>query len=158
MKSMYGGLPWLNQHHDFQGSFLTLLHPCALLVGVMAIALFIMHGNLYLILKTEGPLQEKLRRWTGYTIPAYLICFILLHVITVSTCPQIQGALRQRWWILVPLLVLSLLFTLNIWRETGKVRAGWAFVSSCLSILTLLLLVGAAIYPNIVLYTYISYC
>ena len=151
-----GNIVWgvpLNEYHDFQGNLVTLLHPYTLFVGVMAIVLFIMHGNLYLILKTEGPLQEKLRRWAKYTIPAYLICFILLHVFTVSSCPQIQAALRQRWWILVPLLVLSLLFTLNIWRETSKARAGWAFVSSCLSILTLMLLVGAAIYPNFVFST-----
>jgi cytochrome d ubiquinol oxidase subunit II len=151
-----GNIVWgvpLNEYHDFQGNFLTLLHPYTLFVGLMAIVLFIMHGNLYLILKTEGPLQEKLRRWAGYTIPAYLICFILLHVFTVSTCPQIQAALHQRWWILLPLLVLSLLFTLNIWRETRKERAGWAFVNSCLSILTLMLLVGAAIYPNFVFST-----
>jgi cytochrome d ubiquinol oxidase subunit II len=151
-----GNIVWgvpLNEYHDFQGNFLTLLKPYALFVGVMAIVLFIMHGNLYLTLKTEGPLQEKLRRWTSYTVPAYLICFILLHVITVSTCPHIQTALGQRWWLLIPLLVLSLLFTLNIWRETRKARAGWAFVSSCLSILTLMLLVGAAIYPNFVFST-----
>jgi len=143
------GIP-LNENHDFQGSFLTLLNPYALFVGVMALGVLIMHGNLYLILKTEGTLQERLRHWAGYTIPAYLVCFILLHVITVSTSPQIQAALGQRWWLLGPLLMLSLLFTLNIWRENRRNRAGWAFVSSCLAILTLMLLVGAAIYPTIV--------
>jgi cytochrome d ubiquinol oxidase subunit II len=146
------GIP-LNQNHDFQGNFLTLLHPYTLFVGVMAIVLFIMHGNLYLILKTEGPLQEKMRHWAGYTIPAYLVCFILLHVITVSTCSQIQAALAQRWWLLGAILAISLLFTVNIWRETRKGRAGWAFVSSCFSILTLMLLVGAALYPTIVFST-----
>ncbi len=146
------GIP-LNQNHDFQGSFLSLLHPYALFVGVMAVVLFLMHGNLYLILKTEGPLQDRLRRWAGYTIPAYLVCFILLHVITVSTCPQIQAVLPQRWWLLGAILALSLLFTGNIWRETRRGRSGWAFVSSCLFILTLMLLVGAALYPTIVFST-----
>jgi cytochrome bd ubiquinol oxidase subunit II len=151
-----GNIVWgvpLNEYHDFQGNLLTLLHPYPLFVGVMAIVLFIMHGNLYLILKTDGARQEKLRRWARYTIPAYLLCFILLHVITVSTCSQIQAALPQRWWLLGIILALSLLFTLNIWRETSNGRAGWAFVSSCLSILTLMLLVGVAIYPNIVFST-----
>jgi len=109
-----------------------------------------MHGILYLILKTEGPLQEKLRRWARCTIPFYLVCFILLHVITIFTCPQIRAVLPQRWWILGPILLLSLLFSWNIWRQTRRANAGWAFVSSCLSILTLMLLVGAAMYPNIV--------
>ena len=143
------GIP-LNENHDFQGSFLTLLNPYALFVGVMALVLLVMHGNLYLVLKTEGPLQERLRHWAGYTIPAYLVCFLLLHVITVSTCPQIQAALGQRWWLLGLILSLSLLFTVNIWRENRRGRAGRAFVSSCLAILTLMLLVGAAIYPTIV--------
>jgi cytochrome d ubiquinol oxidase subunit II len=143
----------LRQQPDFQGNFLTLLNPYALFVGLTSLALFIMHGNLYLILKTEGPLQERLRQWTRFTIPFYLICFVLLHVITVSACPHIRAALGPRWWVLGPLLLLSLLFTLNIWRETGRGREGWAFLSSCLAILTLMLLVGAAIYPNIVFST-----
>jgi cytochrome bd ubiquinol oxidase subunit II len=148
-----GNIVWgvpLNQFHEFQGDFFTLLNPYSLFVGLVAVVLLVMHGNLYLILKTEGPLQAKLRQWARYTIPAYLVGFVLLHVITVSTCPQIRAALPQRWWILGLLLVLSLLFSANIWRETQRGRAGWAFMSSCLAILTLMLLVGGAMYPTLV--------
>jgi cytochrome d ubiquinol oxidase subunit II len=146
------GIP-LNQYHDFQGNFLTLLHPYALFVGVTALAVFTMHGNLYLILKTEGVLQEKLRKWAKFTVPFYLFCFLVLTVITIFNCPHIQEALKQRLWLLGPLLLLSVLVTFNILRETRRGREGWAFVSSCLSILTLMLLFGLAVYPNIVFST-----
>lgn len=151
-----GNIAWgipLNQHHDFQGTFSTLLHPYALFVGLTTIAVFIMHGNLYLILKTEGALQAKLREWAKFTVPFYLICFLLLNVITIFAIPHIQAALGSRLWLLGPLLALSLLVTFNILRETRRNREGYAFVSSCLSILTLMLLFGVAVYPNLVFST-----
>src|SRR3954468_21107968 len=61
------GIP-LDHKHDFQGNLLTLLNPYSLLVGVASVALMTMHGNLYLILKTEGALQQQLVRWTKLTV------------------------------------------------------------------------------------------
>ncbi len=54
-----GNIVWgspLDGKFDFQGNFLTLLHPYSLFVGVTTVALFAMHTNLYLTLKTDGSL------------------------------------------------------------------------------------------------------
>jgi cytochrome d ubiquinol oxidase subunit II len=70
-----GNLIWgipLDARHEYQGGFLTLLRPYPLLVGVTTVALMVMHGNLYLILKTDGELGERLRRWSRRTVPIYL--------------------------------------------------------------------------------------
>jgi cytochrome d ubiquinol oxidase subunit II len=143
------GIP-LDGRHEFQGNFLTLLHPYALGVGVTAAALFIMHANLYLILKTAGSLQQQLRQWTTLTVPAYLTGFLVLNSITIFTCPHIAAALRQRPLILSVSFVAALLVTFNILRELRRGHEGRAFVSSCLSIVTLMLLFGAAVYPNLI--------
>ncbi len=148
-----GNIAWgipLDASHEFQGTVFTLLHPYALFVGVTAAALFIMHANLYLILKTEGRLQEQLRQWTKLTVPAYLASFLVLNALTIFNCPHIEAALRQRPFILGVCFVAALLVTFNILREVRHRHEGRAFVSSCLSIVTLMLLFGAAVYPTLV--------
>ena len=146
------GIP-LDRHHEFLGNLLTLLHPYPLFVGLTAVALMVMHGNIYLVLKTEGALQEKLRGWTRRTIPFYLACFLVLNVVTVFFCPHIEAALRQRPVLLGLLFLLTTAVTLNIPREARRGHEGRAFVSSCLSIVTLMLLFGASVYPTMVFST-----
>ena len=151
-----GNLVWgipLDANHQFQGSLATLLHPYALFVGVTAVALFAMHANLYLVLKTDGALQATLMRWTRRTVPAYLACFVALNGLTLLFCPPIGAALRARPLLLVATLLASVAVTGNILREIRRGREGRAFLSSCGSIVTLMLLFGAAVYPNLVVST-----
>src|SRR6516225_4492829 len=94
----FGNIVWgipLDSGREFQGDLLTLLHPYALFTGFTTVVLFIMHANVYLVLKTEGALQEKLMRWTRFAVPAYLACFVAFHVVTVFACPHIGAAFRQ---------------------------------------------------------------
>ena len=42
-------------------TFIDLLNPFALLFGVTTVVMFALHGSLYLLLKTEGLLQERIR-------------------------------------------------------------------------------------------------
>jgi cytochrome bd ubiquinol oxidase subunit II len=152
----FGNIVWgipLDSAREFQGNFFTLLHPYALFTGVTTVLLFIMHANVYLVLKTEGPLQQKLMKWTKLTVPAYLACFVALNAITLLACPHIVAALRQRPWILGALFVVALPVTFNILREIWEKRPGRAFVSSCAALVLHLLLFGAAVYPNLVFST-----
>lgn len=144
------GIP-LDVKHEFQGNILTLLNPYALLVGVTSVALMTMHGNLYLILKTEGELQEQLIRWSKRTIPAFLICFVTLNLVTIFTCPHLKAVLQDRAFILGGIVLFALLVTFNIPREVRKKNEGRAFISSCLSIITMMILFGATIYPDLVI-------
>jgi cytochrome bd ubiquinol oxidase subunit II len=152
----FGNIVWgipLDSGREFQGDLLTLLHPYALFTGVTVVALFIMHANLYLVLKTEGPLQQKLMRWTKFTVLAYLTCFVALNAITLLACPHIEAALRGRPLILGAIFVVALAVTFNILREVRKGHAGHAFVSSGLALALHMLLFGAAVYPVVVFST-----
>ncbi|MBM3792181.1 MAG: cytochrome d ubiquinol oxidase subunit II, partial [Acidobacteria bacterium] len=60
------GVP-LGGDYEFMGSFGGLLNPYALLVGVTTLALFMMHGAIYLVLKTDGDVQVKVRGWVNNT-------------------------------------------------------------------------------------------
>jgi len=66
------GIP-LNEARDYTGTFLDLLNPYSLLVGILAVSLFAMHGCIYLLLKTSGALHERVRGWVNRTIVAFIV-------------------------------------------------------------------------------------
>ena len=61
MGNIVWGIP-LDAKGEFAGTLLGLLHPYALLMGVTTVALFMMHGAIYLHMKTEGTLQARVRQ------------------------------------------------------------------------------------------------
>lgn len=52
------GVP-IDAHMNYLGTFLELLNPYALLGGVTSVALFTLHGTLFLAMKTDGPVYER---------------------------------------------------------------------------------------------------
>jgi cytochrome d ubiquinol oxidase subunit II len=146
------GIP-LDSGREFDGDLTTLLHPYALFTGLTTVALFIMHANVYLVLKTDGPTEVNVMRWTAITVPAYLACFVAFNAITLLACPHIVAAFRERPLLLGSLFIVGLLVTINILREVWKKCAGRAFVSSCAALVLHVLLFSAAVYPNLVFST-----
>ncbi|HIX20600.1 MAG TPA: cytochrome d ubiquinol oxidase subunit II [Candidatus Akkermansia intestinigallinarum] len=63
----------------YTGSFLSLLNPFALLCGIVSLLMFTFHGANYLILRTDGALQQRARR-TG------LITGLLTAVLALAAC------------------------------------------------------------------------
>ncbi len=148
-----GNIAWgvpLDERHEFAGSFLGLLHPYALLLGVTTVALFMMHGAIYALMKTEGPLHEKLRGWINHTIIFFIICYAVTTMATLLYVPHMAARVRAHPW-LFSVALLNMLAIANIPREIHHGRPGWAFVSSCVAMAALMGLFGLEMYPHLVL-------
>ncbi len=142
------GIP-LGPDHEFRGSFFSLLHPYPLLVGITTVALFMMHGAIYLILKTEGDLHNKLRGWVRGTIIFFVLCYGATTLTTLLFVPHMTAALRQSPGLFV-LPLFNLLTVANIPREIHHHRDFRAFLSSCAVIATLMALFGIGMFPAMV--------
>ncbi|MEO0794265.1 MAG: cytochrome d ubiquinol oxidase subunit II [Verrucomicrobiota bacterium] len=149
MGNITWGIP-LDRQFEYTGGLLTLIHPYSVFLGITTVALFAMHGNIYLILKTEGELQARLRRWIKITIPIYVICFLIFNFWTIYACEHIESAIAERGPILTVLAVLSVLAVGAIPREIHKGRESRAFFFSCLQMAFLMMLFGVGVYPNMV--------
>ena len=149
MGNITWGIP-LDQNHEYIGGFFNLLHPYAIFLGIMTVSLFLMHGNIYLIMKTEGELQEKLRKSVKITIPIYIACFLIFNFWTMYACPHIEAALERRPIELGSFFVLALLTVGAIPREIHKGREFRAFIYSCLGMAFLMTLFGLSVYPNMI--------
>jgi cytochrome d ubiquinol oxidase subunit II len=146
-----GNLVWgvpLDGRGEFSGTSLSLLTPYPLLVGTTAVALMTMHANLFLLLKTEPPLLDRLARLAKATIPLYLACFVLLNAATLVFLDSARVVVTERWWLLGPLCAASFAVTLAIPGQVRRGRIGRAFVLSCLSIASLMALFGATVFPR----------
>jgi cytochrome d ubiquinol oxidase subunit II len=143
------GVP-IGPDKEFAGNFLGLFNPYALLVGVTTLALFIMHGAIYLTLKTDGDFQNRIRGWVKRTVGIFVVFYIVLTTATLTTVPHMTERFRE-----VPLLlifpVLTMLAIANIPRETTHRREFRAFLSSAAAIAGMLALFGIGLYPNILI-------
>ena len=55
------GIP-IGPDKEFAGTFWSLINPYTLIVGVTTVSLFMMHGTIYAVMKTEGELQKTIER------------------------------------------------------------------------------------------------
>jgi len=147
-----GNIAWgvpLGPDYGYTGGFLDLLHPYALLVGVTTVALFAMHGCIYLVLKTEGRLQQRVRGWVNRIIVAFIICYVMTTVATLLFVPQMTEPFKAHPLLLI-VPVLNALAIANIPREVHHGRELRGFLSSCAAMGALMLLFGLGMYPNMV--------
>jgi cytochrome d ubiquinol oxidase subunit II len=146
--SLLLGIP-LDARGEFVGTTRDLLHPYALVVGAMTVALFALHGAVYLELRTEGDLRRRAHRaaWSAYG--TFLLLFLLVTMFTLVEVPRATARLREAPWLWgVP--VLNALAIANIPRALFHGRPGETFASTCAVIVALVALLGAALFPHLV--------
>ena len=143
------GVP-LAPDHEFAGTFLGMLHPYALLLGITTLALFMMHGAIYMVLKTEGALHDKFRRWVNNGIIFFVICYATATMATLIYLPHMTASMKE-YPILFGIALLNMLAIANIPREIHKRADFKAFLSSSTAVAALLALFGLGIFPNIVI-------
>lgn len=75
------GLPFrldVDLRAHYEGGFLALFAPFALLAGVLSVAMLVLHGAAWLAVKIEpGPVQERARRWGLVAAPLAIALFAL---------------------------------------------------------------------------------
>jgi len=142
------GVP-LDERGLYIGSFGDLLGPYPVLVGLLAVALFAMHGAIFLFLKTEGEVQERLGKWMWHAWGMFLVLYLLTTMYTLLTVPTATENFRRHPWV-GGVVVVSVLAIANIPRTLFAGKYGQAFLSSSLTIATLVLLFAVAVFPNIV--------
>jgi cytochrome bd ubiquinol oxidase subunit II len=134
---------------EYAGTFFDLLGPYPLVVGVFVVSIFAMHGAIYLYLKTEGELQKRMLPLMWKTFGFFLVMYMVTTMYTLAARPEALNLLKQYpiAWV-VP--VLSILAIANIPRAIFQGRPGYAFLSSCATIVGLNFVLGVALFPNLI--------
>lgn len=143
------GIP-INQDQEYVGGFFELLNPFALLLGLTTVALFMMHGSIYVVMKTEGDMHNKIRGWVNNTIIFFVICYVTTTMVTLIYYPHMAQIFKDNPGFFI-IALLNMLAIANIPREITRGKDFFAFLSSSFAIASLMLIVGIGIYPNLVL-------
>ncbi len=155
----------------YEGSFLGLLNPFALLAGVVSLSLLVMHGAVFLQLKTVDTLRERARRWHGIAVLVYVASFALAGAwvafgiegyrvtafagTAAASNPVAKTVVVEAgaWFAnfrAAPLLWLipagAFAGALLAWRLAPR-RPGWAFVASAVAVTATIVTAGTAMFP-----------
>ena len=145
--NIVAGVP-IDASRNMTAGLLDLLHPYALLVSATTVALFALHGAIYLALKTEGALQARVRSWVRPLTIVFVLAYAITTLATLLFHPHMVERIRHQpaWF---GLAVASVLAIANIPREIFHGREFRAFLSSAATIALLLALAGLGLYPTL---------
>ena len=135
LANLVQGLP-INSDGALVGGVSSLFPPYAVSFGIFTTFLFMLHGALYLNMKTEGDLQQKIKRWLQTIYSIFLFLWSLITVLTLIYNPHMTSIYQQE-----PLFFLitfcGILGISLMPKLISARREGFAFLSSFLIIASL---------------------
>ena len=163
-----------DQRVFYTGSFFELLNPFALLAGVVSLSMLMMHGAIFLQLRTDGAVQMRAKRAALVCGGVFLVAFALagiwvavgIDAYRIVTMPPADSVfipqaktverLRGGWlgnYALYPSTLLAPVVafggTLLALVASRVQRAGSAFVLSSIGVTGVVLTAGLALFPFI---------
>lgn len=158
----------------YTGSLFELLNPFALLCGLVSITMLMMHGGMFLNIKTTGMLQQRAVKygcvnailmmllfaaagvWVVYHLPGYLVAGTisfdgpsnpLYKTVQVKTGAWIQNYLTYHWLMLFPLLGFLGALAAVLLAKCQLAKSAW--LASAVSVATVITTVGISMFPFI---------
>jgi cytochrome bd ubiquinol oxidase subunit II len=142
----------IGEGFEFEGNWLEFLNPYAIMVGITSLSLFMVHGAIYLAMKTEGRLFIKITLLLKRAIIFFVVVFILTTLLTLLFIPHLSDHLMNNPVLfIVPLL--AFLSIANIPRLVSKKKYRNAFLFSSLTMSLLLILIAIELYPTLMIST-----
>ncbi|QAY62115.1 cytochrome d ubiquinol oxidase subunit II [Xylanimonas allomyrinae] len=130
----------LDADHQYIGGFWALLNPFALLGGLTTVVLFLLHGSVFLALKTDGELRTRARALAGRLSIAAV-------VIAGGWVVWAQLAYSVTWtWAAV---VVAAGCLVGVVVTNAKGREGWAFTLSAVTMAAAVALIFGSMYPDV---------
>lgn len=141
------GLP-LSPEQEFTGNILTFLNPFSIMVAVTTLALFMLHGAIYLAMKTENRLYTKLTILAKNFNVFFVLAFGITTLYTLLYIPHLSDTIRSnpQYFIFPVIMILAIA---NIPRQLKKGNYRFAFISSSVTIASLLIAVAVEVFPNL---------
>jgi cytochrome d ubiquinol oxidase subunit II len=127
-------------------SLVELLNPYALAVGVAGVLMLALHGAIFLTLKTDGELLDRLRRLVPRLMAVFFVVMTAVIAWTLALDVPVADNYRDRpWTVVFPAGALAA--ALGGWALLRRRAYLPAFFASAVMIALLLASVAAGLYP-----------
>ncbi|MCC5576407.1 cytochrome d ubiquinol oxidase subunit II [Microtetraspora sp. AC03309] len=137
--NIIAGVP-LDARHEYTGNLLTLLNPYALLGGLVTLGLFLLHGAVFLSLKTTHELRARARAVTLRLAPVVALVAVLFLAVTQVMYGKTISLITS------VLAVATLLAGIG---ATIRHRDGWAFTATAATIILATGTLFINLWPNV---------
>ncbi len=137
--NIVAGVP-LDADHEYTGSFFTLLTPYALLGGLTTLLVFLVHGAVFVSLKTDGDLRLRAHRLA-------LRLGLLAVPVAAGFLVWTQLAHGKGWTLLSVALAAGALVGAVL--LVGRGREGWAFTLTAVTIVATTVTLFGSLYPDV---------
>lgn len=144
LANLMKGVP-IDAHMNYVGNFFTLLSPYAILGGLSALLLFVVHGALFLCLRTEGELRRRARRTANRVGPwatVVMFAFIVLSYFQTDMFTK-AGIDPGPVPLTAGLVLVSVPFFIKAERD------GWAFLMTGITIVLSTVTVFLDLFPRV---------
>jgi cytochrome bd ubiquinol oxidase subunit II len=133
------GVP-IDADHEYVGGFFTLLNPYALLGGVTTLLLFLVHGALFIALKTDGEIRHRARALAiSVGLGAALVAVAFLSWTQADT-----GTTGSA----IAFVAAALALVAGLLLARGG-REGWAFLGTFVAIALAVAGLFLALFPDV---------
>ena len=141
--NIFRGIP-IDQNGIYQGNLFTLLNPYGLIGGLLFLTIFLVHGSLWLSIKSQGELHQRAVSTANKLWPVLLVVAVIFLAASIFATPLYSNYLNNP--ILFAVILITVLALLGIKFFLVKQAYFKAWFSSALTI------VGATFYGVIGLY------
>lgn len=135
----------IEQDMNYYGGLLPLLHPYALLGGLVFLSLFVMHGANYLTRKAPAGIAEKAQK---VSFTAWIISTVLTVAFLVWTYFRTDSLTKPGINGLAAAVLAAAALLAAGWLIRAR-KTGWAFVCGALTIVFTSLMVFMGLYPRL---------
>ena len=126
---------------NYTGSFLDLLNPFSLLLGLMTLTVFATHGAVFLTLKTRGEVREAARS---------VAMKVGLGAAVIAVAALLWAhAFSGRTAVTLPIVLIAAVLWLTALVMVRRGRDGWAFVMTSSTILLAVAALFIGLFPNV---------
>jgi cytochrome d ubiquinol oxidase subunit II len=136
----------------YAGGWFDWVTPFSLFTGFVLLGGYALLGACFLIMKTEGALQERMFK---LAVPAAIAVLAAILVVSLWT-PFLDEAIAARWFswpniaLLSPVPILVAAIALGLFRSLAAKREVAPFLMACLLFLLSYVGLGISIYPFVV--------
>ncbi|MCX5862859.1 MAG: cytochrome d ubiquinol oxidase subunit II [Deltaproteobacteria bacterium] len=144
--NIFQGIPF-DGNHVFQGNLFTLLNPYGLAGGVLFVAMFLLHGALWLTIKSDGALFRRTASAASRLWAVLLVVAVVFLGYTWFATPLYLNYLSNPVLFVIPLITIAALVFTRLFMAGG---AWWkAWFSSCATIVSAVMFGVVGLYPNL---------
>jgi cytochrome bd ubiquinol oxidase subunit II len=144
--NIFRGIP-INEAGLFQGNLFTLLNPYGLLGGVLFLLLFVQHGANWIIVKSEGDLQERAIQMSKKIWPVLVAVAVIFLVASWFATPLYQNYLARPILFAVILVTVAALLCVRLFLNQKTWFKAW--FASALTIIGATFFGVIGLYPNL---------